>query len=51
VNTEETSGHHSAGNSVAAVLNFTALHLIVWPQPSSGVTQCPFLSQLNSTIG
>ena len=36
---------------IAAAVNFTVLHLIVWPQPSLGVTQCPLLSQLKSLFG
>ena len=36
---------------VAAAINFTLLHLVVWPHPSLGVTHCPFLSQLKSAFG
>ena len=36
---------------IAAAVNFTVLHLIVWPQPSLEVTQCPLLSQLKSLFG
>jgi hypothetical protein len=33
------------------ILILLSWHLIVWPQPSSRVTHCPFLSQLKSSVG